>query len=348
MPLPDADTELDLGPHARPVRRSLNGAHPGEHGVAFPPFIDHHVHLELIATSGLAAHGIAGVVDLGANPAVLARTAAAGGLPRLRYAGQFLTAPGGYPAGRSWLPEGALREIFQVGAPAHPTASLPDAVELAVDEQARFGASVVKVACNADAGPVLDRATIDAVIRAARERGLPVAVHAEGDGMAALAIEAGADVLVHTPWTEELPDELVDRAARAGQAWITTLHLHARDDAGADTDTDTGAFGRAVSNLARFHAAGGTVLYGTDLGNGDLPVGVSAGELDGMVAAGLGASDLVDALVAPWPAASRDDWLLDGLAAFVPGDPPAALADLPSWLATAVILPAEELEPIDR
>ncbi|GAA1796089.1 hypothetical protein GCM10009748_34680 [Agromyces lapidis] len=340
----------------RRARRSLNGAHAGELGVVLPPFVDHHVHLELTNPEPAVDRGIAGVVDLGANPSVVAARAARDGLPAIAFAGAFLTAVGGYPSDRSWRPEGSVREVPAIDADAIDTpmadtsvtvppttgarghSALPGPIEAAVDEQHAFGASLVKVVLNADAGPVFDRATLDAIVAAAHARGLSVAVHAEGAGCAALAIDAGADALVHTPWTERLDDALIARAA-AGQVWVSTLAIHARD-AGSDSPE----LARALDNLARFHAADGRVLYGTDLGNGELPVGVNAAELALLARAGLGASDLVDALTDPWPRAARENWGLDGVATFVPGAPPAAPDDLPAWLATARVVPADDLE----
>lgn len=337
------DIDVDLGPLARPARRSLNGDHAGELGVVLPPFVDHHVHVEMTLPEQAVAGGIAGVVDLGANPAVVAAWAARDGLPRVRYAGAFLTAIGGYPSDRPWLREGSLRELPPVepGAdarPGHERAALPGPVDVAVDEQLAFGASVVKVVLNADAGPVFDRSTLDAIVAAAHAHGLPVAVHAEGEGCAALSVEVGADALVHTPWTERLDDALIARAA-AGQVWISTLAIHARD-----FGDDSPELACAIDNLARFRAAGGRVLYGTDLGNGEQPIGVNAGELALLARAGLAASELVAALIDPWPLAARDAWALDGVATFVPGDPPSSPESLPDWLANARVVPADDLE----
>ncbi|MUN07525.1 amidohydrolase family protein [Agromyces luteolus] len=335
-----------LGPLARRVRRSLNGDHPGETGVMLPPLIDHHVHLQLADAAPAVAHGIAAVVDLGADPGAIATIARADGLPHVRYAGAFLTARGGYPAGRPWAPAGSVRELDAVSGEADDVRerrhhALSGPVEAAVDEQRRFGASVVKVALNSAAGPVFDRATLDAIVGAARATGLPVAVHAEGAGMAELAIDAGADVLVHAPFTERLDDDVVARAAAAGQAWISTLAIHVRDDASvAET---------AIDNLRRFHAAGGRVLYGTDAGNGELDPGVNHVEVAALVRAGLAASAVVAALADPWPERTTG-WADAGVATFVP-DPAPADDDLVDpdavarWLATARLVPTEELEP---
>src|SRR3954453_5931394 len=86
-----------LGPGAALCRRAITG----EHGVSLPPFIDHHVHLHLIDEAPLLARGIAGVLDLGGDPVALARRPKSH-MPRVAYAGAFLTAVGGYPAGRGW------------------------------------------------------------------------------------------------------------------------------------------------------------------------------------------------------------------------------------------------------
>lgn len=314
-----------------------------------PPLIDHHVHLEMIVPTAPAARGIAGVVDLGANPAVIARLAREIGSPHVVYAGAFLTATGGYPSDRDWLREGSLREIPPVpggakgeadagsadaGGDDLPRRGLPSPAEAAVAEQAAFGASLVKVVLNADAGPVLDAPTLAAIVAAARAHGLPVVAHTEGPGMAARAIEAAVAAIVHTPWTEELPDALVARAAEAGQRWVSTLDIHGRGH-------ETPELATAIGNLARFHAAGGAVLYGTDLGNGELPDGVNERELADLLAAGLDAPGILTALTDPWPAPKRRR----EVATFVPGAPPAAPEDLPAWLGRAEVVPAEALEP---
>lgn len=310
-----------LGPSAALCRRALTGAP----GVALPPLRDHHVHLHLIDATGLPARGLAGVVDLGGDPVRLARHPAQE-FPDLAHAGAFLTAPGGYPAGRSWAPDAVVREVTD--ASPHPGA--PGGAATAVDEQVSFGASVIKVTLNADAGPVLDERTLAAIVRRANEHALPVVAHVEGEGMTRRALAAGVAVLAHTPFRERLPDDLIRAAVRAGTAWISTLDIH-RDDAEARR--------LARANLAAFARAGGRVLYGTDLGNGDLPVGVNPRELAALIDAGIDGPGLIAALADPWP---RDS-VTRGIATFVPGEPPQVLAAVPEWLARATVVPAEEL-----
>jgi hypothetical protein len=315
----DALQEL-LGPRAYPAHLAIDGTH----GTALPPLADHHVHLHLIDESELAPHGIAAVVDLGGNPVALAHRLSS--IPRVAYAGAFLTAPGGYPSGRPWAPAGIWREVRS----ASQAAGAPGGAATLVDEQAEFGASVVKVSLNAAAGPVLDAEVLTAIIARAHERGLPVVAHVEGQGMARLAIEHGVDVLAHAPFSEPVEHDLIVRAVATRQRWISTLDIHEGDDRA-----------RAAANLAAFADAGGTVLYGTDLGNGDRAPGVSAGELRALHDAGIRGLELIGTLTDPWPAQEPPH----GVATFVPGPPPDSAEDIPEWLATARVVPREELPP---
>ena len=333
-PFTEQAVALDLGPLAVSVRRSLNGDdHAGEVGTMLPPLVDHHVHLMIVGADALADTAIAGILDLGAPLDLVAARRHRDGLPRADFSGPYLTETGGYPVGRPWAIPGCAREI----EPEHGSgrSALPSAAETAVSEQQAFGASVIKVALNADVGPVFDRATLDAIVRAAHERGLPVVAHVEGDGMTRVAVEAGVDALAHTPFTELVDDALIARAVALGQRWISTLFVTGYGSITPDSE-------RAIDNLRRFRAAGGRVLYGTDLGNGDQPLGVNPEELALLAAAGLDAPALLAAITDPWPRPGR----AEGIATFVPGTAPDALDDLPAWLADACLVPTEDLEAL--
>ena len=306
-----------LGPDAAPGRRAISG----EHGIVLPALTDHHVHLHLIDEQELAAHGIAAVVDLGGDPIGLARRPREG-FPRLAYAGAFLTAPGGYPVGRTWAPPATTREVSDPSR--HP--GVAGSAATVVDEQASCGASVIKVALNAAAGAVLDLETLRSIVWCARERGLPVVAHVEGEGTMRLALDAGVDALAHAPFSEWLDGASIARALALRQRWISTLAIHD----GLDRE-------RAAINLATFAAAGGEVLYGTDLGNGDRPVGIQPDELAALDAAGLRGPRLIATLTDPWPGVD----VSQAVATFVPGDPPQTLDDIPAWLSAATVVPDE-------
>lgn len=320
--------------------------------VDLPAFQDAHVHLALIDPATLVAGGISLVIDLGGwLPATGAETgpetsgkpasgepAANHPLPHISYAGQFLTAPGGYPSQQSWAPAGSSREV-ESGA---------DAVT-AVDLQADAGASVIKVTLNSVAGPVLQPDVLAAIVTRAHDRGLPVVAHTEGTGQAMAAHLAGVDALAHTPFTERLSDDLIAVMAQR-MTWISTLDIHGWGEYGDD-------FEHATDNLRRFNAQGGRVLYGTDLGNGPLPVGLNRREIAALQGAGLSPEQIIAALCAegispsirisgatsaPRPALSAEPPRTTVLASEQPADP-AAFA---TWLCTARALTATEREEL--
>ncbi|MFD5213294.1 hydrolase [Microbacterium sp. NPDC058345] len=279
-------------------------------GIVTGLFTDHHVHLQLVDHALLAGSRLGRVVDLGADLgwiAGIARgtrmdSAGSGGYAAsvsirddgarmdsagswavrpaesirpvaVDYAGPFLTAAGGYPSDRAWAPEGAVREI-------------PDAASAGpvVDELAAAGASVIKIVANSDAGPVIDDETFAAIVRAARAHDLPAVAHAEGAGQAQRAVRLGASRLAHAPFSERLTDdEIAEQAASA--SWISTLAVH--DDA---------ARAIAIDNVRRFCTAGGTVLYGSDMGNGDTPVDLRDSEIAALRDAGVDGIPLLRAL----------------------------------------------------
>ncbi|HJX75610.1 MAG TPA: hypothetical protein VJ247_04590, partial [Gaiella sp.] len=95
---------------------------------------------------------------------------------------------------------------------------------------------------------------------------LPVTAHVQGTGQAERALGAGMDEFAHTPWTERLSDLLLASAARTMRI-VSTLDILSFGDVTPELRT-------ACDNLVRFRAAGGTVVYGTDLGNGAIPAGI--------------------------------------------------------------------------
>ncbi|MBX9719725.1 MAG: amidohydrolase, partial [Microbacteriaceae bacterium] len=175
----------------------------------------------------------------------------------------------------AWAPAGAVHEV----------ASADDA-ELAVAEQVAAGASCIKIALNADAGPVWDDALLAEVVAEIRAAGPPVVAHVEGERQAERAIAAGVDVLAHTPFSEVLPEALVARAVAQRQRWVSTLAIH-----------DAAQRAMATANVRAFRAAGGALLYGTDLGNGPQPLGVNPNELAALAEAGLDETAVLRALV---------------------------------------------------
>ncbi|MEO6534034.1 MAG: hydrolase [Pseudolysinimonas sp.] len=293
----------DRGFHAAGSARDFPGI-PQVDGTAFPGFMDSHVHLGLIERSGLGTSGITRVLDLGWDPIEARQWAQddSAGIA-IEYAGAFITAPGGYPVGRVWAPPKSTVEVSDAAA-----------AEAAVQRMSAAGASVIKVSSNSVAGPVHSDEVLATIVSSAHEAGLPVVAHTEGPGEAARVARAGVSILAHAPFSETLSDvtllTMVDR-----MTWISTLDIHGWGAPNADAE-------RAEDNLRRFAQLGGRVRYGTDLGNGDLPVGVNLREVAALARAGLSARQVIDALL---PAPERRDLrrlnLLPGSKSSVSGDP---------------------------
>lgn len=234
-------------------------------GFLLPAVADRHVHVELSDPALVLIGGVTAVRDL-AWPADrifpladLSEMPSFDG-PLIRATGPMLTAPGGYPMHASWAPDGTGREVR----------GPEDAVD-AVRELAEAGATAVKVSLNADAGPTPSDAELMAISDAAHAHDLPVTVHAQGAGQVERALGAGMDELAHTPWTR-LTDDVV-RMAAARLRIVSTLDI-------CGFGADTPELRLALDNLRRFHGAGGDVIYGTDLGNGDIPPGIHLRELE--------------------------------------------------------------------
>ncbi len=301
------DGLLKAGAEGRPHRRLRGTLSPG--------VVDAHVHLGLVDRERLAGSAVVEVHDLGWLPAEAARFAA---LPpagvAVLIAGPFLTSPGGYPTGRSWAPQGAVRAV----------ADEPGA-DAAIGELVALGASRAKVTLHA-AFPDFAPGVLERLVAAARRAGLPVVAHVEGPGRAERALAAGVDTLAHVPWTERLPDPLI-RAFAARTTWISTLALH------------TGAAGRAARhNARRFLAAGGRLRYGTDLGNGPIPVGVHPAEVLALGRVGLEGTALIAAMTTdatPLPV---------GAAVWSPAPMPSDAAGVAAWFTGARRFAPADLE----
>ncbi|HST80796.1 MAG TPA: hypothetical protein VLL08_03520 [Kineosporiaceae bacterium] len=278
-------------------------------GLILPGLHDAHVHSGLVDLRAVRRGGIASVTDLGSVPAQVAELrreslTPTSDLPVLELVGAFLTAPGGYPSDRSWAAAGSWREVR----------SVVDA-EIAVAEQAAFGARAVKVAINLEAGPVPTPSVLAAIVAAAQARGLLVIAHAQGAGAVRMALTAGVDVLAHAPWTESLGPDLIRECARQ-TTWISTLHIHDPRGGGPAWDMVRG-------NLREFLGHGGILRYGTDLGNGPLPLGINAEEIGALQTLGLSVDELLTAMTGPLasPAAGT------GPSRFVAGVAPCVLVN---------------------
>ena len=305
----EAGTIAYVGP-ARPVPGEVELVVAG--GFLMPAAADRHVHVELGDPVAMLQRGVSAVRDL-AWPADrifgLAEASELPGFngPLIRAAGPMLTGPGGYPTSEGWAPEGTGREV-----------STPEEATAAVAELAGLGAAAIKVSLNAEDGPTPSDAALFAICDAARDADLPVTAHAQGEGQVERALGAGVGELAHTPWTHRLGDDAIAMSAER-MRWVSTLAIH-------EHGGDRPELRTALDNLRRFHAAGGEVVYGTDLGNGQIPSGIHTAELRLLRVAGLDADAMLTALTrAPIEPGAPADLIVAGDSPI--GDP-GALDDL--------------------
>ena len=245
------------------------GAPPGDDEIHLDGFLmsgvaDRHVHIRLSDPAAVLMGGVVAVRDLAWPAEEIFPLAEASEVPSfngplVRAAGPMLTGPGGYPTTDSWAPPLTGREL-------HGADDAANAVRLLADR----GAAAIKVSLNAEAGPTPTDAELATIVEVAHERGLPVTAHAQGGGQVERGLGAGIDELAHCPWTERLSESTIEALAKSARI-VSTL--------------DIWSFGRvteelrvACDNLTRFRNAGGTVVYGTDLGNGEVPPGIDVRE----------------------------------------------------------------------
>jgi imidazolonepropionase-like amidohydrolase len=233
-------------------------------GFLMPGVADRHVHIRLADPGAVLLGGVTAVRDLAWVPEEIFPLADASELPSytgplIRAAGPMLTAPSGYPTAATWAPTGTGRELRG-----------PEDAQVVVAELASLGAAAIKVSLNAVAGPTPSDAELAAIVEAAHGRDLPVTAHVEGVGQAARALGAGIDEFAHAPWSERLPEPLIESAARSMRV-VSTLDILSYGDVTPELRT-------ACENLMRFRTAGGRVVYGTDLGNGPIPPGIHVRE----------------------------------------------------------------------
>jgi len=259
-----------------------------------PGAIDHHVHIRLSDPRSVLHGGVTFCRDLAWAPEeifplvdISQGTDFEG--PAIVAAGPMITAVGGYPSQAGWCPPGGWLEVK--GA---------EQAVAAVDRVAAQDPAIIKVSLNSEAGPTLSDAELVAICGAAHGSDLSVTAHVEGRGEAQRALGAGVDELAHCPWTERLPDELVEALARRTGV-VSTLDIHGYGIRTPELDI-------AVDNLRRFAEAGGRVRYGTDLGNGPIPPGIHATEAAHLSAAGLEPEAILRAMtLAPLRAGSEGD-----------------------------------------
>lgn len=241
----------------------------GRGGTLFPGFIDCHVHIVLHDAVALARGGVTTALDLGWPLEDIRHQARQRGT-NIRYAGPMLTAPGGYPTRAAWAPRGTGLVVEDAAA-----------AERAVDELVAAGVSVIKIAQEPRGGaPVLDDASLHAIVASAHRHGLLVVSHIGSAVELMRALEHGVDILAHGLWSDDpLPDGALEQMRVQQVSVVPTMRI-----------APTAA---RREHLSAFVEAGIEILYGTDLGNPPTSPRIDIAELDLMRSAGMSPTQIL-------------------------------------------------------
>lgn len=168
-----------------------------------------------------------------------------------------------YPAGATPVYARPIYKAYNL--PSAEVASASEAVRR-VRRQSRDGADGFKVFVGSIVGGKqgvahMPAETIAAVSRTARVLGKPVFAHPTDRAGLELSVNNGVDVLAHVaPVMGEWTPAYARWIASRGVALVPTLHLH---EVSPDPSTPLST---AVQQVTAFDRAGGTVLFGTDVG----------------------------------------------------------------------------------
>jgi len=247
--------------------------------------------------------------------------------PRIRSTGEALIARGATPPDLVFRVMGSM--VF--GAP-----EISEAAEAAAAAQRLLDAGVDAIKVHLQPPPPpqpgLSPDAIAAAVGAAHRAGRPAFVHPDTGADVAAALRAGVDVIAHTtPRSGAWGPEVLGRI-HARAALTPTLTLWSRFLRHDRVSVQEQMVMTAIGQLRAWIGAGGTVLFGTDLGAVDYDPGE---EYAAMTRAGMGFSDLLASLtVAPaerFGEADRLGRVAAGLRAdlvVLDGDPSADLAAL--------------------
>ena len=295
-------------------------------GTILPGFTDAHTHgtSDPAVRRDFLVDGVTSVCDLGSPLTDLSEFEInrIGDDPVARglFAGPILTAPGGLPGS---VFGGGLN--YEVGNPEEGRA--------AVEDLHQQGATQIKVYLQQEIGgtgfPMLDEATLDAIVEEAHSRGLPVRAHVTYISLLGMALTAGVDSIEHVPInstqaeTESGSDEgrnflfqsadplqvFLDLAypeygvqlqemVKSGIVFVPTLERPFGDLFHSPSLThEQGVVLEIILGVVgTFNELGGTVGLGTDFNiSTNIEVGMPIGEMEILLAAGLTPMEILEA-----------------------------------------------------
>lgn len=295
----------------------------GRGQTVLPGLIDAHVHIPSnpeFAERNLryaVTFGVTTVIDLGAEPAVIATMKAmarhSSKLADLISAGVLATAPGGHPLELGGDLPTLQRPEEAAGFVAMRVAEGSDFFKIVLEDGTTYGI----------ASPYLDYAVLEALTASAHDAGLIVVAHAPAQEFARWALRAGVDMLAHTVVDESPADDVVTTLSQSQTAIMSTLTVFEAPEQHRLWEDSRVAFRLEPAFLERlaehvspqhrprtqidfglqavraYHAAGVPILAGTDAPNPGTVSGASLHrELQLLCEAGLSSSAALTAATA--------------------------------------------------
>lgn len=206
--------------------------------------------------------------------------------PRLQVSTRAISTTGGYPL-EGYSPEVTVPSGVQI-------VDSPDAARLAVREQIKYGADLIKVYgthrfhFTASGGlwssPTFTPAELQAIVNEAHREGVKVACHAYGGEGLHNCIDAGVDSIEHGL---DLDDAAVKQMVQKGIYLVPTLYVYEFEPE-EDLAASGGKTSRARIHEVSFKKAlqqGVKIAFGTDVG--PFPHGTQAREFEYMVGFGM-------------------------------------------------------------
>jgi imidazolonepropionase-like amidohydrolase len=213
----------------------------------------------------LSQYGFTSVFDLGSsweNTRQLRDRIESGEVPgpRIRSTGEGLVPPGGVPS------ETVLN---MMGVMKTPLPEIADEAQAAAAAKKLLDAGVdaIKLFASAPRSAALPESAIKAAVSEAHRLGKPVFIHPNNGADVLAAVRGGVDVIAHTtpssgPWDETILRAMTERRV-ALTPTLTLWKYYMRHDRISTQEQTTNT---AVGQLRAWLAAGGQVLFGTDLG----------------------------------------------------------------------------------
>ena len=180
--------------------------------------------------------------------------------PKIRSTGPGLVPPGAFPSDQILGVMGLMK--FPAPEIADPAQAAAAAKKL-LDE----GVDAIKLFASAQRGPSLSESTFQAAVDEAHRAGKPVFVHPNTATDILTAVRGGVDIIAHTtphtgPWDDTLVAAMKERRV-ALTPTLTLWKYYLRHDRLSAQEKVTNT---EIAQLRAWLAAGGEVLFGTDLG----------------------------------------------------------------------------------